>query len=76
MVFDKIALTLTIVGALNWGSIGLFGFDAVAFIGGGQMAMPSRIIYGLVGLAGLWCITLLFRNTSTQQNSYHSAHTA
>ena len=61
MVIDKLALILTIVGALNWGSIGLFGFDLVAFIGGGQMAVVSRIIYTLVGLAGVWCISLLFR---------------
>ena len=61
MVIDKLALILTIVGALNWGSIGLFGFDLVAFIGGGQMAVVSRIIYALVGLAGVWCISLLFR---------------
>ena len=71
MVVDKIALTLTIVGALNWGSIGLFGFDCVAFLFGGQMGTLSRVIYTLVGLAGLWCITMLFRETepfeSTQQ---------
>jgi len=59
---DRIALILVIVGALNWGSVGLFGFDCVAFLCGGQMATLSRIIYSLVGLAGLWCITLLFRD--------------
>ena len=64
MIADKIALILVIIGALNWGAIGLFGFDLVAFIGGGQMAMVSRVIYTLVGLAGLWCITLLFRDRS------------
>ena len=57
MVIDKIALALAIIGALNWGGIGLFGFDTVAFLCGGQMAILSRIIYALVGLAGLWCIT-------------------
>ena len=61
MIIDKLALILVIVGALNWGGIGLFGFDTVAFLFGGQLALLSRIIYGLVGLAGLWCITLLFR---------------
>ena len=61
MIVDKIALTLAIVGALNWGGIGLFGFDTVAFLFGGQMSVMSRVIYGLVGLAGLWCISLLFR---------------
>lgn len=61
---DKLALTLAIIGSLNWGIIGLFGFDAVAFLFGGQMALISRIIYALVGLAGLWCITLLFRSSA------------
>ena len=61
MIIDRIALVLTIVGALNWGSIGLFGFDLVAFLCGGKMSMLSRIIYALLGIAGLWCITLLFR---------------
>ena len=59
---DTIALLLTIVGALNWGLIALFQFDFVAWIGGGQAGLLSRIIYGLVALAGIWCITLLFRN--------------
>lgn len=63
MVIDKLALVLTIVGALNWGSVGLFGFDCVAFLFGGQMGAVSRVIYTLVGLAGVWCITLLFRDT-------------
>ena len=61
MLIDKIALALAIIGALNWGGIGLFGFDTVAFLCGGQMAVLARVIYALVGLAGLWCITLLFR---------------
>ena len=60
-MLDRIALILTIIGALNWGSIGLFGFDLVAFLCGGQMGTVSRVIYTLVGLAGLWCISLLFR---------------
>ena len=61
MVMDKIALLLVIIGAVNWGLIGIFQFDLVASIFGGQAAVISRIIYTLVGLAGLWCITLLFR---------------
>ncbi|SFP72830.1 hypothetical protein SAMN05216343_11312 [Oscillibacter sp. PC13] len=73
MVIDKIALILAIVGALNWGGIGLFGFDTVAFLCGGQMAVLSRVIYALVGLAGLWCITLLFR---TNEETGHAPHTA
>lgn len=62
MIIDKIALILTIVGALNWGSIGLFSFDAVAWICGGQASIAARIIYTLVALAGVWCISLLFRS--------------
>jgi uncharacterized membrane protein YuzA (DUF378 family) len=61
MILDRIALILTIVGALNWGSIGLFQFDIVAWICGGQSALISRIIYTVVALAGVWCISLLFR---------------
>ena len=67
MVIDKIALTLAIIGALNWGVIGLFGFDTVAFLCGGQLAVLSRVIYALVGLAGLWCITLLFRERDGEE---------
>jgi len=58
---DTIALILSIVGCLNWGLIGVLQFDLVAWLFGGQDALLSRIIYTLVGLAGLWCITLLFR---------------
>ena len=62
MIMDRIALLLTIIGAFNWGSIGLFKFDIVAWIFGGQDALVSRIIYTLVGLAGVWCVSLLFRS--------------
>lgn len=61
-MLDKTALVLTIIGALNWGSIGLFRFDIVAWIFGGQTSILSRIIYTLVALAGVWCISLLFRD--------------
>ena len=61
---DTISLILVIIGALNWGSIGLFGVDLVATIFGGQFSIISRIIYTLVGLAGIWSITLLFRDKS------------
>ncbi|MBE6662341.1 MAG: DUF378 domain-containing protein [Ruminococcaceae bacterium] len=60
-MMDRIALILSIIGALNWGSIGLFKFDIVAWIFGGQDAILSRIIYTVVALAGIWCISLLFR---------------
>ena len=58
---DRIALILVIIGAVNWGSIGLFQFDLVSWAFGGQDALVSRIVYTLVALAGLWCISLLFR---------------
>lgn len=61
---DTIALILAIIGAINWGLVGFAKFDLVAWIFGGQTAIVSRIIYALVGLAGLWCITLLFRKRS------------
>ncbi len=61
-VFDRICLILVIIGGINWGSIGLFSFDIVAWIFGGQTAVFSRIIYTLVALAAIWCISLLFRN--------------
>lgn len=64
-MLDKISLALVIIGALNWGSIGLFQFDIVAWIFGGQGAVLSRIIYTLVALAGIWCISLLFRESET-----------
>ncbi|MBM6925228.1 DUF378 domain-containing protein [Pseudoflavonifractor phocaeensis] len=62
MFLDKIALILAIIGGLNWGSIGIFQFDLVAFLFGGQASTFSRIVYTLVGLAAIWCITLLFRD--------------
>ncbi len=63
-MIDKVSLALVIIGALNWGGIGLFKFDLVAWIFGGQAALMSRIIYTLVALAGIWCISLLFRTDS------------
>ena len=59
---DNVALVLVIIGALNWGSIGLFGFDAVSWLFGGAGALMSRIIFTLVALAGVWCVSLLFRS--------------
>ena len=61
ITLDTLALILSIIGSINWGLIGLFQFDLVAWIFGGQDAIISRIVYGVVGLAGLWCITMLFR---------------
>jgi len=62
MIMDRISLVLVIVGAINWGSIGLFQFDIVSWLFGGQDATLSRVIYTLVALAGLWCVSLLFRS--------------
>ena len=59
---DNLALVLVIIGALNWGCIGLFGIDVVGSIFGGQTALVSRIIYTIVGLSGIWAITLLFKD--------------
>lgn len=64
-MIDKIALTLLVIGGLNWGSVGIFQFDLVAWIFGGQTGIISRIIYILVGLAAIWCISLLFRETGS-----------
>lgn len=61
MVMDKIALVIAIIGAINWGSIGLFSFDIVGWLFGGQGALVSRIVYTLVALAGIWLISMLFR---------------
>ena len=66
-MLDRIALILVIIGAINWGSIGLFRYDIVAHLFGGQYAAESRVIYTLVALAGLWCITLLFRRRNTAE---------
>ena len=59
--WDKFILALIIIGAINWGLIGFFRFDLVAAIFGGQLAAVSRVIYALVGLSGLWGLTMLFR---------------
>ena len=69
MVIDRIALILTIIGGVNWGSIGLFRFDIVAAIFGGQTATLSRVIYTLVGIAAIWCISLLFRAHSADESN-------
>ncbi len=62
MIMDRIALLLVIVGAANWGSVGLFQFDLVSWLFGGQDALISRIVYTVIALAGLWCVSLLFRS--------------
>ena len=63
MIMDRIALILSIIGGLNWGLVGLFRFDLVAYLFGGQTATVSRVIYTIVGLSAIWCISLLFRQS-------------
>ena len=72
-VVNKIALILAIIGALNWGLIGLFTFDLVAWICGGAGTVVARIIYSLVGLAGIWCISLLFMNDDEMAHTHMGA---
>ena len=67
-MLDRLSLILVIFGALNWGSIGIFGFDCISWLLGGQGTTVSRIVYTLVGLAGIWCISLLFRNRNVILN--------
>ena len=74
MIMDRIALIIAIIGALNWGSIGLFQFDMVAFLFGGQDNIIARIIYSLVALGGVWCISLLFRDREEITKIESSAH--
>lgn len=66
-IINRIALILNIIGGLNWGLIGLFKFDLVAWICGGQESVIARIIYCLVGLAAIWCISLLFRRSVVEE---------
>ena len=73
-MLDKIALTLLVIGGINWGSIGIFQFDFVAWICGGQTGMISRIVYTLVGLSALWCISILFREKSDRDGIVTSSN--
>ncbi len=63
-MLKRIALIVMIIGAINWGLIGFLNFDLVAYIFGGQTALFSRIIYAVVGVAGLFAITFLFNRES------------
>ena len=62
-IMNALALILVIIGAINWGSIGLFGLDLVGALFGGQMTVLSRIIFTIVGLAGLWSISFFFSDS-------------
>lgn len=72
-LIDRIALALVIVGGLNWGCVGLFGLDLVAALFGGSAAVLSRVVYILVCLAALWCVTLFFREDRAEQTARGSA---
>ncbi|MBD7962795.1 DUF378 domain-containing protein [Fictibacillus norfolkensis] len=71
---QRFALALVIIGAVNWGLIGFFQFDLVAAIFGGQDAVLARIVYGLVGLSGLYCLTLLFKPSEELSREGHTEH--
>ena len=70
-MFDKICLTLSIIGSLNWGLVGLFKFDFVSWLFGGPDAIISRILYTVIALSGIWCISLLFREHAVSQTADH-----
>jgi len=67
MIMDRIALIITVVGGLNWGSVGLFRVDFISYLFGGQTATASRVVYTIVGLAAIWCVSLLFRESSVSE---------
>ena len=60
-MWDKLALILLIVGGVNWGLVGIFQFDLVAWLFGGVDSLLSRAVYILVGISAVWCVSLLFR---------------
>ena len=60
-MLDRISLILLVIGGLNWGAVGLFRFDAVAWLFGGSDSVVSRIIYTVIALGAVWCVSLLFR---------------
>lgn len=61
VMWDKLALILLVIGGLNWGLVGIFEFDLVAWLFGGSTAILSRVVYILVAISAIWCSTLLFR---------------
>ncbi len=69
---DKIALILVTIGAINWGCVGIFDFDFISAIFSGGAYFIARIIFALVGLAGLWCISLIFsRDRHPAESAVH-----
>jgi len=71
---DKFALTLTIIGAFNWLCVALFRFDIVAWMFGGSHHAIARLIYGVIGVAGLWCLGLLFRRHEGHRHAVDTVH--
>ena len=69
---DRISLLLVILGAINWALVGIFQFDLVAYLFGGQGATVSRIIYTVIGAAGLWCVSLLFKDRDRDREQDHA----
>ncbi|MBP3308259.1 MAG: DUF378 domain-containing protein [Clostridia bacterium] len=70
-MINRIALIIAIIGCLNWGLVGLFSFDLVAWIAGGATSVLARIIYVIVALAGIWCVSLLF-NTDDERITHRA----
>lgn len=68
-IVDRIALILLIIGGLNWGLVGIFSFDLVAWLFGGTGAILSRVVYILVALSAVWCISLLFKENRVESRS-------
>jgi uncharacterized membrane protein YuzA (DUF378 family) len=66
-MLDKISLVLVIIGAINWGLVGLFRFDMVSWMFGGSAAIISRVVYTLIALAGVWAISMLFRDNERER---------
>ena len=72
-VIDRIALVLLIIGGLYWGSVGIFGLDIVAALFGGSASPVSRLVYILVCLSAIWCITLFFREDRIERTAHGNA---
>lgn len=73
-MLDKIALTLLIIGGLNWGLVGMFNFDLVAWLFGGQYTVLSRIIYIVIAVCALWCIKFYFQREKEPEHSTQARH--
>ncbi|ARP51180.1 MULTISPECIES: DUF378 domain-containing protein [Caproicibacterium] len=72
-MLDKIALFFIVVGGINWGLVGFFRFDLVAWICGGPATMLARIIYAVIGIAALWSISIFFKRITTESDIEHGA---